>query len=139
MHAGLVFAVYQSKNSKTITMVIIYHYTTTSNAIKIENSGVIYQSKSPTKNAAYGKGVYLTSLSPSNKTDTIALNNHTSTQLGEQQRKKNAKKAEVAFEFDSEEIGATQIRSTRGRDIWVVHDKDIILGNCAWRKLYTRM
>ncbi|CAG7707203.1 unnamed protein product [Allacma fusca] len=125
-----------SKNSKTTTMVIIYHYTSASNAIKIENSGVIYQSTSP---AAYGKGVYLTSLSPSNKTDTIALNNHTRSQLGEQQREKYAKKAEVGFEFDSDEIGATQIRSTRGRDIWVVHDKDIILGNCAWRKVYTRM
>ncbi|CAG7819607.1 unnamed protein product, partial [Allacma fusca] len=122
--------------AKIRTMVALYHYTSRSNSIKIENSGVIYQS---INNASYGKGVYLTSLSPSNKLDTIALNNHLSSQLGQQQLKQNEKKAEVAFEFDSEQISATKIRNTSGRDIWLVRDKNIYLDNYTWRKVYTKM
>ncbi|KAL8580675.1 hypothetical protein ACOMHN_004717 [Nucella lapillus] len=101
----------------------VYHYTSKNSLDRIQMSGRIRQSPLSNRDAFYGAGVYLTTLTPDEGRKKIASNNWG--QNGPYMEKKG--KVERAIKLRIPEGRLKRARSGE-RDIWV-HTGDVVLSD----------
>jgi hypothetical protein len=109
-------------------MVYLYHYTDKNGALGIAKSKRINSSKNTTTDAVYGKGVYLTSMSPTAGKKNILKNNYDD---AIDSTKIELTKVKYYFRFDSTELSGVKKISDTKRDVWL-YSKDIDLKSVSY-------
>jgi len=105
-------------------LVYFYHYTSLESAREIRRTGKILPSLAGNADAAYGAGVYLTTMGPQYGIETIKENNWDGTSFARD-------KMEAFFEILMPSTKAVRAKDEK-RDIWV--HKDVLkLGDYEWK------
>ncbi|XP_076456244.1 uncharacterized protein LOC143290565 [Babylonia areolata] len=110
-------------------MQVVYHYTSAESVDRIIRSGRIRESPLSDKDAFYGAGVYLTTMSPEVGRMRIAHNNWG--RFGSEME--DMGKVDRAIQLWIPQRNLVQAQS-KGRDIWV-HRGDVVLSNYRYSVL----
>jgi hypothetical protein len=119
-------------------MVLLYHYTDLASMKAIVDSGCIRQSGSTfndgrvRRDAAYGQGVYLTSLPPTTPKHVLILNNYDGSSNLQQIIRAYGNRVQCCFEFDSDDITPAVEKVGSDRDVWLYRSQDLILRNTKY-------
>ena len=123
-------------------MVLLYHYTDSESLQAIIDQGRIRKSVSLNTDgrrfrgdAAYGEGVYLTSIRPTTNKYHIMLNNYDGQQSFRQMLRTYGNRVQCCIEIDSNKIpGVEQVSyGDQDRDVWLYRGRDLILGNTGYQ------
>ena len=114
---------------QTLTMVIIlYHYTDKAGYQAIQKTEKILMSSAAGGDAIAGDGVYLTSLSPRNRSKMmISKNNYDGTQNMFAERQEQDGKVDYWFEFNLPESAVSKYPTKR--DIWLYPAQDLLFSD----------
>ena len=113
---------------QTLTMVILYHYTDKAGYQAIQKTGKILMSSATGGDAIAGDGVYLTSLSPQNRSKMmISENNYDGAQMMFAERQEEDGKVDYWFEFNLPESAVRKYPAKR--DIWLYPAQDLLFSD----------
>jgi len=112
-------------------MITLYHYTNIEGRLGIANSGYIQQSGGG-RDAAFGNGVYLTSIPPTASKVKIVANNWGSQQEQQLVQVVMGGKVDFAVEINIPINQVEKCRDSRGRDIYLYRGT-IFLNNFTHR------
>ncbi len=112
-------------------MVYLFHYTDINGARGIVKSKRINISKDTTKDAAFGVGVYLTSIAPTVGKKEILKNNYDNAIDGTKIEKYLLTKVQFYFRFDSADLSGVEKKAGTDRDVWL-YPNDIDLDSVSY-------